>query len=63
MNELKNLLIALRNDEGGAGATEYVILLILIACVAVGVVQVFGETVEGKFDDASESSQEEIERE
>ena len=33
MEAIKNLLIALHNDEDGAGATEYIILLILILVV------------------------------
>jgi len=46
---LNTLLLAFHNDEDGAGATEYIILLILIACVVIGIVKLFGETLETKF--------------
>ncbi len=55
MNDLKNILIALHNDEDGAGATEYIILLILIACVVISIVKVFGSTISAKFDKANTS--------
>lgn len=55
MNELKNLLLTLHNDEDGAGATEYIILLILIACVVIAIVKLFGTTVSSKFGAANRS--------
>lgn len=55
MNELKALLVALHNDEDGAGATEYIILLILIACVVIAIVKAFGATVSEKFAAANAS--------
>jgi Flp pilus assembly pilin Flp len=60
MTDLKNLLIALHNDEDGAGATEYIILLILIACVVIAIVKLFGTTVSQKFDKANSSVQGEV---
>jgi Flp pilus assembly pilin Flp len=60
MTDLKNLLIALHNDEDGAGATEYIILLILIACVVIAIVKLFGTTVSEKFDKANTSVQGEV---
>ena len=60
MTDLKNLLIALHNDEDGAGATEYIILLILIACVVIAIVKLFGSTVSEKFDKANSSVEEEV---
>jgi len=55
MNDtMKNLLAAFHNDEGGAGATEYIILLILVACVIIGVVKIFGATIAEKFEDGKE---------
>lgn len=48
-------LAAFNNDEDGATATEYIILLILIACFVIAAVKVFGNTVSGKFNDANES--------
>ena len=48
-------LAAFNNDEDGATATEYIILLILIACFVIAAVKVFGNTVSGKFNDANQS--------
>ena len=42
-------------DEDGATATEYIILLILIACFVIAIVKLFGSTVSGKFDDANQA--------
>ena len=53
MQTLKNLLVTLHSDEDGAGATEYIILLILIACVVIAMVKVFGETISTKFSESS----------
>jgi len=50
---LWNHIEAFHADEDGAGATEYIILLILIACVVIGIVKVFGTTVRDKFDNAN----------
>lgn len=36
-------------DESGATATEYVILLILIACFIIAIVKDFGKTAENKY--------------
>lgn len=55
MKDLKNLLLAIHNDEDGAGATEYIILLILIACVVIAIVKVFGSTISSKFGNANSS--------
>ena len=52
MNDLKNALIAFHTDEDGAGATEYIILLILIACIIIGMVAAFGSVISTKFDNA-----------
>ncbi len=57
MTELKNLLLAFHNDEDGAGATEYIILLILIACVVIAIVKTFGSTISSKFAAANSSVQ------
>lgn len=54
MTDLKNLLLAFHNDEDGAGATEYIILLILIA-VVIAIVKVFGSTISSKFAAANNS--------
>ena len=49
MNNLKTLLAAFHSDEDGATATEYIILLILIASFVIAIVKLFGETVSSKF--------------
>jgi Flp pilus assembly pilin Flp len=60
METIKNLLIALHTDEDGAGATEYIILLILIACVVIVIVKAFGATVSQKFSEANSSVSTEV---
>lgn len=50
----ERLLSAFHADERGATATEYIVLLILIACFVIAIVQVFGETVSYKFRTAHE---------
>lgn len=53
--DLKNLLIAFHSDEDGATATEYIILLILIACFVIAIVKLFGNTVSEKFNNANDA--------
>ena len=60
METIKNLLIALHTDEDGAGATEYIILLILIACVVIVIVKAFGATISEKFDAANTKVAEDV---
>ena len=55
MSDLKNLLLAFHTDEDGAGATEYIVLLILIACVVIAIVKTFGTTISSKFNRANAS--------
>ena len=52
---MKNLLMQLHTEEDGATATEYIILLILIACFVIAIVKLFGETVSEKFGDANDA--------
>ena len=52
---LKNNLLSLHNDESGATATEYIILLVLIACFVIGIVKTFGSTLSGKYGDAEKA--------
>jgi len=54
METFKQTLIALHEDESGATATEYVILLILIACFVIAIVNLFGSTVSKKFQSANQ---------
>ena len=58
--DFKNLLIALHNDEDGATATEYIILLILIACFVIAIVKVFGQTVEDKYNSANDEVESQV---
>ena len=53
MNSLMRLVRRLHSDESGATATEYLIILTLVACFVIAVVQTFGETVENKYADAT----------
>lgn len=52
-----DLMVTLRRfhaDESGATATEYMILLILVACFIIAAVKFFGQTVEEKYQWADE---------
>lgn len=53
MEALKNLLVGFHSDEDGATATEYIILLILIACFVIAIVAAFGQTASEKFESAN----------
>lgn len=46
---MKDLLTTLHNDENGATATEYIVLLILVACFIIMIVKKFGQTLEEKY--------------
>lgn len=52
---MKDLMMKLHNEEDGATATEYIILLILIACFVIAIVKLFGSTVSDKFDKANDA--------
>lgn len=52
---MNNLLMQLHTEEDGATATEYIILLILIACFVIAIVKLFGTTVSSKFSEANAS--------
>jgi Flp pilus assembly pilin Flp len=54
VDTFEDALIAFHEDESGATATEYVILLILIACFVIAIVQMFGQTVSEKFASANQ---------
>ena len=43
------LLLQFHRDEEGATATEYIILLVCIACFVIMVVKTFGQTLEEKY--------------
>lgn len=50
-----NSLTQFHTDEDGATATEYIILLILVACFVIGIVKLFGSTLSEKFGSAQTS--------
>lgn len=53
-------LVNFHEDTRGATATEYIILLILIACFVIAIVKVFGENVSSKYDDAGDGVRKEV---
>lgn len=57
MNAIKTLQAAARKlhaDEDGATATEYIVLLVLVACFVIGAVKAFGGTLSDKYDEAND---------
>ena len=60
MEALKTLLVAFHNDDDGATATEYIILLILIACFVIAIVKLFGQTASEKFGSAQQAVQTQV---
>jgi Flp pilus assembly pilin Flp len=48
-----DLIQRFHRDQRGATATEYVILLILVACFIIFIVKTFGKTLSSKFDAAN----------
>lgn len=53
MNRWMPLVRRFDGDETGATATEYMIILILIACFLIVVVKKYGEVTENKYADAN----------
>ena len=41
-------------DEEGATMTEYILLVVLVAVAAIGVVKIFGEKITSLFTDATD---------
>jgi len=58
--DIKNLLIQLHQNEDGATSTEYIVLLILVACFVIGIVKVFGGTLSEKYQAADELIMKEV---
>ena len=58
--DIKNLLIQFHQDEDGATSTEYIVLLILVACFVIGIVKVFGGTLSEKYQAADELIMKEV---
>ncbi len=54
MNEWKSWLKKLHANEDGATATEYIVLLVLVACFIISIVKIFGHTVSDKYTAANE---------
>lgn len=54
LQTLKAALADFHRDETGATATEYIILLILVACFIIAIVKYYGETVSQKYQAANE---------
>ena len=54
MDLIKQQLLALHQDEDGATATEYIVLLVLIACFVIAVVAAFGDTINELFGNAQD---------
>lgn len=52
MDFIKNLALALHNDEDGATATEYVVLLVLVACFVIAIIAAFGDEINRLFREA-----------
>ena len=55
MQDLKQALVTFHNDQDGATSTEYIIVLILIACIIIGIVAAFGSVLSKKFQSAKDN--------
>jgi Flp pilus assembly pilin Flp len=60
MEDVTQMLAKFHEDESGATATEYVILLILIACFVIAIVNLFGKTISSKFTTAKSAVQKQV---
>jgi Flp pilus assembly pilin Flp len=54
MPDIKQALITLHRDQTGATATEYIVLLVLVACFIIAIVKFYGKTVSSKYDWANQ---------
>lgn len=57
---MKDLLVQFHNDEAGATATEYIILLVVIACLILLTVKGFGGMIKAKYSQASTHVQDKV---
>lgn len=55
LNRIARQIASLHEDESGATATEYIILLVLVACFCIAVVKLFGQTVSSKFGESQDA--------
>ena len=60
MRRIQERIEAFHADESGATATEYIILLILIACVVIAIVKLYGQTASEKYDLAADTVRKEV---
>ncbi|MGM0556291.1 MAG: Flp family type IVb pilin [Myxococcota bacterium] len=58
--DMLKMLNDFHRDEAGATATEYIILLILIACFVIAIVKVYGKTASSKVRAADEIVKKEV---
>ena len=59
-NSLMKLIADVHADESGATATEYIILLVCVACFVIAAVKMFGTTLSSKFDAGREAVAREV---
>ena len=55
MNRLRDMILALHEDEEAVAATEYLILLVLIACVSMVIAGVFKRTSKLKMREGNDA--------
>lgn len=60
MSRFGSIIRKRHEDESGATATEYLVLLILVACFVIAVVKQFGSTVSKKIDTANDAVRKEL---
>lgn len=60
VEQMRNRVVAFHRDQSAATATEYIILLILVACFVIAIVKIFGKTVYDKFWAADEVVNKEV---
>ena len=60
LDRLRDCATAFHEDETGATATEYIILLILVACFVIAIVKIYGETASLKMEEADNSVSSEV---
>ena len=55
MDNLKNKIKKLWQDENGQGMTEYIIIVALVAIAAIAVIKIFGKNLRNLFGKSAES--------
>lgn len=59
-HSIQELLTLVHNDESGATATEYIILLTCVACFVIAAVKFFGVTLSEKMGAAEDALSTEV---